>query len=594
MRSLVADFEATTDPNDCYVWAYGISDINAPDYFHWGCTIDEFIEYAKNSNNSDFYFHNIEYDGEFIFYWLFTHGFEYVEDRRDLYAKSFTALISDMGNIYSIRIVFEKKNKHVNAVNIYDSNKVIPLPVRKIPEAFGLPILKGDIDYDAHNGKHEPPTQEELKYLQHDVKIVAMALQWFVTQGFDKMTIGSNALLDYKNVVTSKKFKQWFPPPDFETDQMLRKAYKGGFTGVDAKYRGKDILQPIIVLDVNSLYPSRMDKCKLPFDDGIYYEGEYIQDDVYCLYIQKLRCDFEIKPNHIPCIQIKHSIFNDTQYLTSSNNEHPELSLTSVDLDLLFQQYNVYNIEYLGGWKFRGSTELFHTFITKWADIKEKATIEKNKGIRTISKLFMNNIYGKLSTNPEVQGKIPYLEDGVVHYKLGEKKIRKALHIACGAFITAYARQMTVTSAQIIRTRYAEGKSNIDVVYWDTDSLHCISPDRTLPEGLDIDPARLGAWKHEGTFERGRFLRAKTYMECEEISQKDYNKLPDYDKRHYVYYWHGKRLINHVTCAGLPENCHKDVTWDNFKVGAVYHGKLKTTHVKGGIVLKPIDFKIRG
>jgi hypothetical protein len=593
MRQLVADFEATTDPNDCRVWAYGICDINTPEYFHFGNNIEEFFNYAKDSKNADFYFHNLEYDGEFILYYLLTHGYRFVEDKKYLEDKTFTTIISDMGRIYTIRIMFEKKNRHVNAINIYDSHKIIPLSVKRIAIDFGLPILKGEIDYDAHNGKHEPPTPEEIAYLHNDVEIVARALQWFVTQDFNKMTIGSNALKDYKNVITSQKFKQWFPSPDFETDQLLRHAYKGGYTWLEPRYKGKDILAPIIVLDVNSLYPSRMHDCKLPFDEGIRFEGQYETDEVYCLCIQVITCQFKLKPDHIATIQIKHSIFADTEYLTSSGDERPTLSLTNVDLELFFNQYDVYNIEYKGGWKFRGSTQLFDVFVDKWMEIKEKATVDHNKALRAISKLFMNNIYGKLSTNPLVQSKIPYLEDGIVKYKLGEEEVRQALHIACGAFITAYARYKTITSAQTIRTAFAEGKSDIDIIYCDTDSLHCISPRRLLPEGLDIHPTRLGAWKHEGTFERGKFLRQKTYMECEELNQKDYNDMPECDKRKYVYYWNGKRIINHITCAGMPESCHEYVTWDNFKTGARYHGKLQTTHVVGGIVLKPIDFTIK-
>jgi hypothetical protein len=592
MRSLVADFEATTDKEDCRVWAYGICDISAPEYFHYGCTIDDFMEYAMNSNNADFYFHNLEYDGEFILNWLFRHGYEYVDDKKYLDSKRFTALISDMGKFYTMRIMFEKKNKHVNAINIYDSNKIIPLSVKKIPKAFGFPIMKGDIDYNAHNGKYEPPTPEELEYLKHDVKIVAMALQWFVAQGFNNMTIGSNALLDYKNMITTKKFKQWFPSPAYEVDKLLRQAYKGGFTWLEDRYKGKDILQPIIVLDVNSLYPSRMKACKLPFDEGIQFDGQYQEDEVYSLYIQVISCDFELKPNYIPMLQVKHNVYNDTEYLKSSDNEHPTLSLTNIDLEMFLEHYEVYNIEYKGGWKFRGSTELFEAYIDKWAQVKEEATITKNKALRQISKLFMNSMYGKLAKNPVVQGKIPYLEDGVVHYKLGPELIKSGLHIACGAFITAYARQTTITSAQVIRKAFAEGRSKIDIVYCDTDSLHCISPDKTLPEGLDIHSSRLGAWKHEGTFMRGRYLRQKSYIETEEISDKDYADL-DEEERQRCYTYKGTRVLDKITCAGMPDSCHKHVTWDNFKVGATFPGKLQTTHVVGGIVLKPIDFTIK-
>ena len=37
--SFVADFETTTDPNDCRVWAYAICDINEPDKINIGINI---------------------------------------------------------------------------------------------------------------------------------------------------------------------------------------------------------------------------------------------------------------------------------------------------------------------------------------------------------------------------------------------------------------------------------------------------------------------------------------------------------------------------------------------------------------------------
>jgi hypothetical protein len=43
----------------------------------------------------------------------------------------------------------------------------------------------------------------------------------------------------------------------------------------------------------------------------------------------------------------------------------------------------------------------------------------------------------------------------------------------------------------------------------------------------------------------------------------------------------------------MPEQCYKFVTWENFHVGAVYGGKLQQKHVKGGIILKDIDFSLK-
>ena len=103
-------------------------------------------------------------------------------------------------------------------------------------------------------------------------------------------------------------------------------------------------------------------------------------------------------------------------------------------------------------------------------------------------------------------------------------------------------------------------------LYADTDSLHLIGTD--IPAEIDVDPVRLGAWKHEATFTRGKYLRAKTYIE--EIDG---------------------RLC--VTCAGLPDELHDQVTFENFEPGAIYTGKLRPVHTAGGIVLEETNFSIR-
>ena len=45
----------------------------------------------------------------------------------------------------------------------------------------------------------------------------------------------------------------------------------------------------------------------------------------------------------------------------------------------------------------------------------------------------------------------------------------------------------------------------------------------------------------------------------------------------------GRKPSIHV--AGMPDSCHEYVTFDNFKVGSSYPGKLKRKTVNGGVLL---------
>lgn len=604
-----ADFETTTDPDDCRVWAWGVCEIDNPGFFAHGNTIEGFFDYLKESENSTFYFHNLKFDGEFILVYLFEHGFKHVIDRKDEGEKTFSTLISDAGQFYSIKIIFEKKGKRTKYVKIYDSLKILPFSVSQIAKGFNLPISKLEIDYNMQRERGYKLTQDEIDYLRNDVEIVARALHVLFEQGLDRMTQGSNALHDYKRTVGKKNFDRWFPVPEYDHD--VRQSYKGGFTYLNPVYKDKDIGEGI-VLDVNSLYPSVMHDMPLPYGEGLFFEGQYKHDPLYNLYVQMLTCQFELKEGHIPTIQLKNNLsFVPTQYLTSSEGNEVTMCLTSVDLELFLKHYNVYNIEYHSGWKFKSTMGLFTEYIDKWTKVKVESTKNGNKAMRTLAKLMLNALYGKFALNPKVASKIPYYDNGVIRYSTpkeeyidgkGKKRTRTKyetrapIYIPVGTFITAWARYKTITSAQKVYPMFA---------YADTDSLHL---DLKLPEelsqmsnedleklttaelqkyGVDIpddfviDPYALGAWKIESRFTRARFLRQKSYIE-DWNSPDTWNDPEQYDPE----------LLN-ITCAGMPQQCYQYVTWENFHAGASYKGKLQPRHVPGGIVLSEIDFTIQ-
>lgn len=126
-----------------------------------------------------------------------------------------------------------------------------------------------------------------------------------------------------------------------------------------------------------------------------------------------ITCSFELKKNKIPTIQIKNNMsFLSNEYLTSSNNDVVCLVLTNIDLKLFFEQYNVYELSFVCGWKLKGMNGIFEKYIDKWITRKNEATISGNKGQRTLAKLMLNSLYGKFATSLEVQSKIPFLRRG--------------------------------------------------------------------------------------------------------------------------------------------------------------------------------------
>lgn len=579
-----ADFETTTTPDDCRVWAWGACEVSKnPCEYHMGNDINGFMKWCFEQKNPCLYFHNAKFDTDFIINWLFRNGYEWVESTNGMIDKQFTTLISDDGKFYTMHICNEIVPKR-NVIEIRDSQKLLNMSVAKIAKTFKLPDSKLEIDYNEFREVGHELTSEEQEYLKADITIVSKALADLFESGTTRLTIGSNALNKYYEMMGGRKqFRKIFPKLDVIVDKDIRAAYKGGFTYLNPIYKEVDIAEGL-VFDVNSLYPWAMHSPNvLPYGRPVFFSGQYQPDNMHPLFIQRLRCQFELKANKIPMIQLKHNLsFVPTEYLKSSNDQIITLTLTNIDLELFLENYDVYEMEYVNGWKFKGASGMFDQYIDYWTEIKIQATKDKNAGLRAIAKLYLNSLYGKFATSPYVRSAIPYLgEDGVVHYHKTEYEERDSIYVPIGAFITAIARNKTIRSAQSVYDRY---------LYSDTDSIHISGTD--IPDCLEVDDYKLGAWKCESKFERARFIRQKCYIEDEIITEEEYNskmlEFPYLCRKTE----NGYRFMK-VTVAGLPAGGYKYVTWDNFRGGAKYGGKLQPKRVAGGTVLNPTTYEIK-
>lgn len=388
-----ADFETTTDKNDCRVWAYALSNIENPKEFHYGNSIEGFMDFCANSkHNYTMYFFNLKFDGAFILAYLLENGYTRVDSAKDRETKTFTTLITDRGAFYAIEIYFEVKGHHTNKVKILDAMKLFPnFSVERLAESFGLPISKLELDYREKREEGHELTKVEIDYIRNDVEIVAWALKAMFEKGLTRMTIASNAIQDFRN--RCPKFKEYFPQLELSVDAGIRASYRGGFTYLNDKYIEKEQGKGI-TLDVNSLYPSVQKMMPMPISSPVFFEGKYEEDLVYNLFVQVITCQFNLKKNKIPCIQIKNSMsFIPNDYLKSSNGELVTLVLTKPDLELFFEQYDVTEIYYECGWKFKSSLHIFDNYIDYWTEEKITAGKEGNKGKRQIAKLMLNSLY---------------------------------------------------------------------------------------------------------------------------------------------------------------------------------------------------------
>ncbi len=556
----VADFETTTDPNDCRVWGWAITPVyhDSDNDVEFGNTIDDFI--AKVSQlNGKVYFHNLEFDGKFVLDYLLKNGFKHSADSKDkLRAGEFTTIISDMGRFYSITVKFSNRFR----IEFRDSLKKLPMTVERIAKSFNLEMLKGSIDYHAFRPIGYEMTDEEKEYVRNDVLIVAKALRVQLDSGMTKLTVGSDSLAEYKGLF-GKSFDTIFPILPKSMDDDIRHAYRGGWTMPAKRFRGKVLKTPVRVYDVNSLYPSVMRYKLLPWGMPRWFDGMPPVDDEYPLYVASVTFTAHLKPDHVPCIQLRNHRFNYSEY--SEVIDMPvTMTATNVDLELWAEQYDLEILAWEGGWQFKGTYGLFDSYIDKWMAVKTTS----EGGLKELAKLHLNNLYGKFATNPDVTPKIPVLVDDVVKYVKGNEELRDPVYTAAGVFITSYARDTTIRAAQ----------ENYEIfAYADTDSLHLLTD--SDPTNLDIDPIRLGAWKFEGAWDAAIYVRPKCYTEWRRSCLCP--NQPHADGRCY-----------NTRIAGLPETIRRRITFADYYNDHVFDDKLVPATVPGGVVLRPMRWKL--
>lgn len=555
-EDVCADFETTTKIDDCRVWAWGISWIADPTHCEYGTDIESFFRFIASGNITSIWFHNLAFDGKFIVDKLLRLGYKR-SCARSPYKGQFTTLMSSSGQFYSLSICFH--NRH--SVTIKDSLKVLPMSVKAIAKAFALPETKGEIDYKAERPVGHVLTDEERDYLSRDIIICAKAMSHMYAESLTRMTLASDAFSFYKGMCPT--FEKLFPVIETTMDEVIRHAYRGGFTYCAPEYADLDV-GPGISVDRNSMYPTELRYAVLPFGVPKIFEGKGSPTDEYPLFVQTLTCTFELKAGAIPCIQLQGGMYMPHEYATQTLAP-VTITVTNVDLEIIEQSYDIDILSYDGGVAFHGRVGNFNDYVDYWMSRKMK----DKDGKRAIDKFMLNMLYGKFATSTDTTTKGPEMIKDVVHWKQDDPSTRDPIYTALAVFVTAWARHDLFHAIWDNRERF---------LYCDTDSMHLLGTEQ--PKGIEIHDSKLGAWKVEGTFSRARHIRAKTYM------------------------WDLNDEIG-VKCAGMPANVKELVTWDNFHRGFTNivhgadgdyirpgYGKLRPLAVPGGIVLIDGPFTI--
>ena len=209
MKRFTADFEtATWADNETWVWAWALCEIDTLKV-ETGNSIESFFHKLKHEDNPVVYIQNLKFDGEFILYHLLKTGYEYRE-KNEKEDRTFTTLISNMGLFYQIEVYYKVLKKKVKKITFIDSLKIINQSIEDIAKAFNIKEEKLDLDYDTPREKGHILTLHEEMYIRNDVIIPAKSLKILFDMGYIKMTAGSNALADFKDIIGINKFRNLF------------------------------------------------------------------------------------------------------------------------------------------------------------------------------------------------------------------------------------------------------------------------------------------------------------------------------------------------------------------------------------------------
>ena len=572
-QTYVVDFECNNHEDDCRVWLWDSCDIYK--FRHtYAYDIESFFDWLLSSNAQRVLYHNLGYDGAFLIDYLERSGSWLYRTKSKCHPQNHTYDIvkSRGGDLYGVTLYLDEgiqfnhktgkfKCSRRRRIDVWDSNKVIPLSVAEIAEAFGTVFDKGEIDYNLRRPEGYIATDIELDYIIRDTSIVAEAIRIMYDMGLTHMTIGSDAINYFKeNLPSQFKLDKLFPSslwknPDI--DKFIRRAYRGGFIWLNELYKEKETGEGL-VLDVNSMYSYQLKNMQLPYGEPEWFDGEYSYDSNMPLYIVEISISAKLKEGYIPCISSKGSYLHMDNDLVSEC-EDLNLVVTSIDLELILKSYDITSIAYYGGYKFKVTSGIFDNYINHWMGIKENSV----GGRRLVAKLMLNNLIGKFGTNPNSVSRVPCMgSDGVISYKNSdEKSSLHPIYLPIPVFVNAAARKLDIETALMCGE---------NAMYCDTDSVHINGS--SIPDGILISDSKLGAWKVESKFCRGYYISPKRYVH--EIQEED-----------------GTLSID-VKCSGLSNKCKSQVTFENFRVGTKYSGKLSSIRVKGGVVLKECDFCI--
>lgn len=274
-------------------WTYGFDLTDCKQNYRYAENKEDFLAFIdehlnreyddKNEKKLYFYFHNLNYDFQFIKNNLLN-DFDNCE----------LSVVGQEKHVYQ----FKLKNKYTDNEFIFlDSLNILRMRLSQFPEVDGLKKREDLLvqDMSIVRPLNHQATEDEIEYLYYDVMTLASGVFNYFVGKFYHMTTSGYAFKVFLEELDKVGLKRYFNLSkqghiqDYDIKRLasycynnivgverehvdvlkrLERYYKGGQTFINPKYQER-LLSNVKVLDVNSLYPFAYTKCKIPYISNV-------------------------------------------------------------------------------------------------------------------------------------------------------------------------------------------------------------------------------------------------------------------------------------------------------------------------------------
>jgi len=354
--------------------------------------------------------------------------------------------------------------------------------------------------------------QELVKYCEQDVVSLHMVITTFTKEIYNRFKVD---ILNYPTLpsIAFAIYRLNYMPSDTipiitgGVYNDIKKSYYGGFVDVYKVWA-----ENVHGFDVNSLYPSSMEKFAIPVGKGKFFEGDYSLwfKDIFGFVLVEVNAPKNLKRPILP-----HKIINSDG---SQSTIYPVGTWIGWYFTEEIKNAMKYGYEFkiIKGYHFEGK-KLFTKYIQELYAIK--SSVSPDNPWYTISKLLQNSLYGRFGMSPNMDKNEFFDVDSFdTLLRSGDKDIKDQLDLGSKILVTYSESSVerdpnvsvgvaaAIASWSRIQMTHYIMKYGDSICYIDTDGIKTTSM---------IDPSevgtKLGMMKYEGTLKEAVFIAPKVY-----------------------------------------------------------------------------------